>query len=96
MALCWAGFILVFFTFSTTQEYYSMPAYPALALLIGAGVAAAQGTTLKWLRIGTRFVAVVATLAVVAIGAILWMVKGLATPGDIASALYQNPDTYAV
>ena len=25
LALCWAGFILVFFTFSTTQEYYSMP-----------------------------------------------------------------------
>ena len=30
-----AGFILVFFTFSTTQEYYSMPCYPALALLLG-------------------------------------------------------------
>src|SRR5450432_2382780 len=25
LCLCWAGFILVFFTFSTTQEYYSMP-----------------------------------------------------------------------
>ena len=25
LALCWAGFVLVFFTFSTTQEYYSMP-----------------------------------------------------------------------
>src|SRR5208282_5209134 len=35
LALCWTGFILVFFTFSTTQEYYSMPCYPALALLLG-------------------------------------------------------------
>ena len=25
LSLCWIGFILVFFTFSTTQEYYSMP-----------------------------------------------------------------------
>ena len=25
LALCWAGFLLLFFTFSTTQEYYSMP-----------------------------------------------------------------------
>jgi 4-amino-4-deoxy-L-arabinose transferase-like glycosyltransferase len=25
LALCWIGFVLVFFTFSTTQEYYSMP-----------------------------------------------------------------------
>ena len=27
--------MMVFFTFSTTQEYYSMPIYPALALLLG-------------------------------------------------------------
>src|SRR5262249_417593 len=38
LALSWAGFILVFFTFSTTQEYYSMPAYPALALLLGSAI----------------------------------------------------------
>jgi hypothetical protein len=31
----WAGAILVFFSFSTRQEYYSLPALPALALLIG-------------------------------------------------------------
>ncbi len=30
LAICWTGFLLVFFTFSTTQEYYSMPIYPAL------------------------------------------------------------------
>ena len=29
LALGWVGFVLVFFTFSTTQEYYSMPCYPA-------------------------------------------------------------------
>src|ERR1022692_3791253 len=39
LALCWTGFILVFFTFSTTQEYYSMPCYPALALLLGSAIA---------------------------------------------------------
>ena len=39
LALCWAGFVLVFFTFSTTQEYYSMPIYPALALLLGCVMA---------------------------------------------------------
>jgi predicted short-subunit dehydrogenase-like oxidoreductase (DUF2520 family) len=30
---------MVFFTFSTTQEYYSMPIYPAAALLIGSAIA---------------------------------------------------------
>ena len=39
LALCWIGFVLVFFTFSTTQEYYSMPCYPAFALLIGSAIA---------------------------------------------------------
>ena len=39
LALCWTGFVLVFFTFSTTQEYYSMPCYPALALLLGSAMA---------------------------------------------------------
>ena len=31
----WAAVILVFFSFSTRQEYYAIPALPALALLIG-------------------------------------------------------------
>src|SRR6202140_876113 len=38
LALIWIGVILLFFSFSTTQEYYSMPCYPALALLIGGAL----------------------------------------------------------
>ncbi|HEX8091140.1 MAG TPA: glycosyltransferase family 39 protein, partial [Blastocatellia bacterium] len=33
--LLWATLIILFFSFSTTQEYYTMPSYPAFALLIG-------------------------------------------------------------
>ena len=92
MALCWAGFILVFFTFSTTQEYYSMPAYPALALLLGSAIASEHA----WLKYGTRAIAVIATLAAITIAAILWMVRGLPSPGDISVALNQNPDVYTL
>jgi 4-amino-4-deoxy-L-arabinose transferase-like glycosyltransferase len=92
MALCWAGFVLAFFTFSTTQEYYSMPAYPALALLLGSAIAAG-GPLLKY---GTRAIAVLTTLAAVAVAAILWMVRALPAPGDISSALSQNPDAYTL
>ncbi|MGH9678284.1 MAG: ArnT family glycosyltransferase, partial [Candidatus Acidiferrum sp.] len=60
LALCWSGFLMVFFTFSTTQEYYSMPIYPALALLLG-GAMASEG---RWVRIGTKTVGVIAALAV--------------------------------
>jgi hypothetical protein len=89
LALCWAGFILAFFTFSTTQEYYSMPCYPALALLLGSAAASEGG----WLRWGTRVVAAVATLGAAAAAALLWIVRGMATPGDISEALNANPDT---
>ena len=92
MALCWSGFVLAFFTFSTTQEYYSMPAYPAMALLLGSAIAGG-GPLLKY---GTRAIAVVTTLAAAAIAAILWMVRGVAAPGDIASALRQDPNAYTL
>jgi 4-amino-4-deoxy-L-arabinose transferase-like glycosyltransferase len=92
LCLCWAGFILVFFTFSTTQEYYSMPCYPALALLAGAAIASGD----RLLRYGTRALAVVATAAAAAVAAILWMVRGMAAPGDIAGALKQNPEVYTL
>ena len=63
LALCWTGFLLVFFTFSTTQEYYSMPCYPALALLLGSAMAAGGA----WVRRGTRVLAAVAACAAVAV-----------------------------
>jgi len=92
LALCWTGFILVFFTFSTTQEYYSMPCYPALALLLGSAMAVES----NWIRGGTRALAVIGGLATVTIIAILWHVRGLPTPGDISVALSRHPKAYTL
>jgi len=92
LALCWTGFVLVFFTFSTTQEYYSMPCYPALALLIGSAIAE-EGA---WIRRGVRMVAVIEALAACLIGGLLIAVRGLPAPGDIAGALAQNPEAYTL
>jgi 4-amino-4-deoxy-L-arabinose transferase-like glycosyltransferase len=83
LALCWIGFLLVFFTFSTTQEYYSMPCYPALALLLGS----AMTTEDKWTRWGTRALAMVTGFAALAAAAILIVVRHVPTPGDISQAL---------
>ena len=91
LALCWTGFILVFFTFSTTQEYYSMPCYPALALLLGSAMAAGG----DWVRCGTR----------VLCGDSRWLrdrgrrrccswSRNLPAPGDISAALSSNPGAY--
>jgi len=92
LSLCWLGFVLIFFTFSTTQEYYSMPCYPALALLIGSAMA----TENVWFRRGTRALAVIAACAAIAACAIFWSVRNLPAPGDISSALSSNPKSYSL
>ena len=92
LALCWLGFVLIFFTFSTTQEYYSMPAYPAFALLIGSAMAMGG----DWIRRGTRVLSAIAAVAAIAIIAILVHVHGLPTPGDISQALSRHPKAYTL
>ncbi|GAC1700714.1 MAG: glycosyltransferase family 39 protein [Candidatus Acidiferrum sp.] len=92
LALCWTGFILVFFTFSTTQEYYSMPCYPALALLLGSAMAAGGA----WIRRGTRVLCAISACAAVAIIAILILVRHTPSLGDISSALSQHPSAYTL
>lgn len=93
LCLCWIGFILTFFTFSSTQEYYSMPCYPALALLLGCAMA---GPFTRGIRTGQWLIAGIAASAALAIGAILTQVWNMPTPGDISHALTQNPDDYTL
>ena len=90
LALCWIGFVMVFFTFSTTQEYYSMPIYPAVALLLSCAMVAGGG----WIRNGTRVLCVISGLAAVVVLGLLISVRGLPAPGDIASALSSHPAAY--
>jgi 4-amino-4-deoxy-L-arabinose transferase-like glycosyltransferase len=92
LALCWIGFILVFFTFSTTQEYYSMPCYPALALLLGTAMAAGGA----WIRRGTRLLCVVAGAAALAVLVLFVLVRHVPAPGDISSALGHHPGAYTL
>ena len=92
LALCWIGFVLVFFTFSSTQEYYSMPCYPAFALLLGCAIAAGDG----WLPIGRRVLAGIAVAAALAISVILVKVWTTPAPGDISQALTQHPEEYTL
>jgi 4-amino-4-deoxy-L-arabinose transferase-like glycosyltransferase len=90
LALCWIGCVMVFFTFSTTQEYYSMPIYPALALLLGSAMAA-RG---NWIRYGTRVLCGIFVLAAAAVLTLFALSWNLPTPGDISAALSSNPGAY--
>ena len=92
LAICWTGFILVFFTFSTTQEYYSMPCYPALALLLGSAMAMGG----DWIRRGTRVLSLIVGCAGLACITIFFMVQNVPAPGDISSALGHHPSAYTL
>lgn len=93
MALGWAGFILLFFTFSTTQEYYSMPAYPALALLLAVGMASGSG---KALDVSSRVLGTVLTVGVLIGTTLLFIVRHAPTPYDISYALSQHSNDYTL
>ena len=93
MALCWIGVVLVFFSFSTTQEYYSMPCYPAFALLLASAMTLEREPLV---RFGTRTLAAIAGCATITIIAILIYVRNVLTPGDISSALSHNPQAYTL
>jgi 4-amino-4-deoxy-L-arabinose transferase-like glycosyltransferase len=92
LALCWTAVVLVFFSLSTSQEYYSLPCYPAMALLIGAALASRD----KTIRFSTRMAAIIATVAVVVILSVLYLVRHMPAPGDIATALDQHPELYTL
>jgi hypothetical protein len=85
LCLCWTGFLLTFFTFSSTQEYYSMPCYPALALLLGAALTEPRAEA--WVRRGYVALSVIAALCAIAIGSVLAQVWNMPAPGDISRAL---------
>ncbi|MGC1089874.1 MAG: hypothetical protein WA894_15655, partial [Candidatus Acidiferrum sp.] len=90
LALCWTGFLLIFFTFSTTQEYYSMPCYPALALLLGCAMA----TEGKWIRRGTYVLCGITAAAAIATITLFLLVRHTPAPGDISMALSHHPGAY--
>jgi hypothetical protein len=90
--LCWIGWTLLFFTFSTTQEYYSMPCYPALALLLGSILSRKPtGYTSA-----ARVAGVLSLLAALGCLVVLWLVRGVEATGDIASAMDYQVSTLSL
>src|SRR5579872_3035672 len=91
-ALCWVGVVMLFFTFSTRQEYYSMPMYPGLALLLGSAVAERT----RWHAWSNRIMAGITGLVLVALATILIYVRNMPGEGNIAQALSSNPANYTL
>jgi 4-amino-4-deoxy-L-arabinose transferase-like glycosyltransferase len=95
----WALVILVFFSFSTRQEYYTIPALPAIALLVGGWLQREESSSRdsaerRTGRISSAVLMVVGILAFV-IGMVL--LSGTHRPAagaDLADLLKKNPQDY--
>ncbi len=86
----YAAFILLFFSISTNQEYYTYPAYfPLLVLTAGAlaGAESEGGAVNKWLNGIQGAFAVVGLAAAGALGYGLWSSRKLPYVADIGTLL---------
>jgi 4-amino-4-deoxy-L-arabinose transferase-like glycosyltransferase len=92
----WAGFILLFFsmTFGSRMEYYSFGAWPAIAMLLGVGLAKAEEQGKRWVvRMQAALAMVGAALAAVLI-AMLWISARVQVHGDISSLLKEHENDF--
>ena len=96
MLLLWAGFILLFFslTFGSRMEYYAFGAWPALAMLLGIGLAKAEEERKRWLsRVQGALALVGFVLAAILI---TLLIKSAHVPvtGDISTLLEQHENDF--
>jgi 4-amino-4-deoxy-L-arabinose transferase-like glycosyltransferase len=94
----WAGAILMFFSFSTRQEYYMLPALPALALLIGGWLEREPGES-SARRAGMRVSAalfVIGIFSFVVAEALFFMTKPMPPGASISDVLIDRPGTYTL
>jgi hypothetical protein len=99
--LLWALVILVFFSFSTRQEYYTIPAMPGLALLVGSWLAREQSSAKhsRERRAGIRSSVGLMVVGAVVLVAGVWLasLSKVPTPGtDLSELLKKNPQDYAL
>ena len=93
----WALVTIGFFTFSTRQEYYTIPAVPALALLVGGWLAQEVSSPVSESQVGR--ISSWVLFAMVAVGSIVGIALLLSSkspvPGaDLADLLEKNPQDY--
>jgi 4-amino-4-deoxy-L-arabinose transferase-like glycosyltransferase len=91
--LCWlwAGVVLTFFAFSTSQEYYTFPGYfPILVLLAGAIAGEEVSGRRSWLVWMAAFIAVISLAAGGALVAGLWSSRALPYVPDISTVLAKH------
>jgi 4-amino-4-deoxy-L-arabinose transferase-like glycosyltransferase len=97
----WPLVILLFFSFSSRQEYYVLPGLPGVALLLGGWLAGESASSpdsaeRRSGRISSAVLAVVGVAVCVVCVALAWQAQAPPQNYDIAELLKKNPQDYAL
>jgi 4-amino-4-deoxy-L-arabinose transferase-like glycosyltransferase len=97
----WNLVIVGFFSFSTRQEYYTIPAIPGMALLVGGWLerereSAADSRERRSGRISSAVLLAIGAVIAAAGFALLWFSKAPAPGTDLSDLLRKNPQDYAL
>ncbi len=97
----WPLLILLFFSFSSRQEYYVLPGLPGVALLFGGWLAREtasppQSTERRSGKISSLVLVVIGVAACIACITLAWQAQAPPPNYDIAELLKQNPQDYAL
>jgi 4-amino-4-deoxy-L-arabinose transferase-like glycosyltransferase len=96
LLILWGGFILLFFslTFGSRMEYYSFGGWPAIAMLLGIGLAKAEEEGKRWLRRMQGALAVVGFLLAAVLITLLVKSAHVHVTGDISTLLAQHENDF--
>jgi 4-amino-4-deoxy-L-arabinose transferase-like glycosyltransferase len=101
LMFCWAAVVLLFFSFSTRQEYYVAPALPAFALILGQWLAREEeapiGSPIARSGRVSATVLLAFGLLVTGIAVVLAIISHPPKPGvELADLLNKNPASYVL
>ncbi|HJZ64104.1 MAG TPA: glycosyltransferase family 39 protein [Candidatus Acidoferrum sp.] len=96
LLILWGGFILLFFslTFGSRMEYYSFGGWPALAMLLGIGLAKAEEEGKRWLSKIQGALALVGFVLATVLITLLAKSAHVQVTGDISSLLEQHENDF--
>jgi len=92
----WAAVIFLFFSVVTgsRMEYYSFGAWPAVALLLGGGLARAEARRDRWLPGLQGALAVAGAVLAAALAALLWISRDVSGGTDIAGLMTRHDSDF--
>ena len=99
--ILWALVIVGFFSFSTRQEYYTVPAIPGMALLIGGWLGkereSSAGSAERRAGLRSSVVLLVVAVVVALVSVVLLANSKAPAPGtDLSELLKKHPEQYAL